>query len=249
MRPIFKTSIKVAILLGVLAYFIFALTTFNRPVQEPACKGLDIVVNDEKNTNFINENEIRELLVKKKLFPEGRAIADIDLAELESVLVASPYIDKALCYTTSDDRVMLQVTPRVPVLHVLNVAGEDFYIDNCGGTMPRGHHVIDLIVMTGHVQRTTAGPLYSPMACVISSDPYWRDQIQEIHVDVTGDLSLTPRVGQHVILLGDTSKIADKLERMRIFQTEGLDKAGWNKYKTISLKYDNQVIATRKQEP
>lgn len=246
MRPVFKTFIKVAILLGVLAYFIFALTTINRPDEEQVCKGLDIVVDDQQQTGFIGENEIRELLVKKKLFPEGKALKDVDLAQLESVLVASPYIEQALCFTTAEGNVTLQVTPRVPIMHVLSAAGEDFYIDDHGGTMPRGHHVIDLIVMTGNVKASTAGPLYSPLAKTITSDPYWCDKIEEIHVDANGEISLTPRVGEHIILLGDTSNISDKLNRMRIFQTEGLDKAGWNRYKTISLKYDNQVIATKK---
>ena len=241
----YKTLLKIVILLGVAAYFIFALTTLNRPKQEPECKGLDIVVKDEQQTDFVNENEIRELLVKKKMFPEGKALKDIDLAQMESVLVASPYIDQALCYTTAEGNVTIQVTPRIPIMHVLNSAGEDFYIDNVGGTMPRAHHVIDLIVMTGNVKRATAGKLYSPLAQVLCADPYWRDQIQEVHVDANGEISLTPRVGNHIIILGDTSKIEDKLSRMKTFQTEGLDKAGWNRYKAISLKYDNQVICTK----
>lgn len=241
-----KTLLKIVILLGVAVYFVFALTTLNRPKQEPECKGLDIVVNDDQRTDFVNENEIRELLVKKKMFPEGRALKDIDLAEMESVLVASPYIDQALCYTTAEGKVTIQVTPRIPIMHVLNAAGEDFYIDNVGGTMPRAHHVIDLLVMTGYVQRATAGALYTPLATTLNADPYWRDQIQEVHVDAAGEISLTPRVGDHIILLGDTSNIKDKLSRMMTFQSEGLDKAGWNRYKTISVKYAGQVIATKR---
>ena len=57
MRPVYKTLLKVVILLGVAAYLVFALTTLNRPQQEPECKGLDIVVNDEQHTDFINEND------------------------------------------------------------------------------------------------------------------------------------------------------------------------------------------------
>ena len=242
----FKTILKIAVLLGVAAYLVFALTTFNRTEEVHACQGLNIVVNDEQGTNFINENEVRELLVSKKVFPEGKPLKDVDLAQLESVLVASPYIDKTLCYATADDKVTIQVTPRIPVMHVLNAAGEDFYIDNRGGTMPRGHHVIDLIVMTGHVNRSTAGRLYSPLALTLSSDSFWNDRIQEVFIAENGDIELIPRVGNHTILLGDTSQLEDKLNRMRTFYTEGLDKAGWNKYKTISLKYNDQVICTRR---
>ena len=168
------------------------------------------------------------------------------MAQLESVLVVSPYIDKALCYATADDKVTIQVTPRIPVMHVLNASGEDFYIDNCGGTMPRGHHVIDLIVMTGHVKRSTAGALYTPLALTLSRDSFWNSRVQEVYVTEAGDIELTPSVGNHTIILGDTSKLEDKLSRMKTFYTEGLDKAGWNKYKTISLKYDDQVICTRR---
>ena len=242
---ILKTFLKVAILLGAAAYFIFALTTFNRGEEGQVCSGLDIIVNDPAHTNFINENEVRELLVAHKLFPEGKALQDVDLTQLESVLTASPYIDEALCYKTANGRLTLQVTPRIPVFHVLNNAGEDFYIDHRGGTMPRGHHKIDLIVMTGDVNKATAGPLYAPMGIALGKDSFWNKQIQEIHVNQDGELEITPRIGNHTILLGDTSCLTDKLHRMRIFYTEGLDKAGWNRYKTINLKFNNQVICTR----
>lgn len=242
----FKTFLKVAILLGAAAYFIFALTTINQSSEEQVCTGLNIIVNDPDSTNFINENEVRELLVSHKMFPERKALKDVDLSQLENVLTASPYIDEALCYKSTDGRVTIQVSPRIPVLHVINNAGEDFYIDHRGGTMPRGHHQIDLIVMTGNVNRKTAGSLYAPMGVTLGQDEFWNNQIQEIHVNNAGELEITPRVGDHTILLGDTSNLQDKLCRMRIFYTEGLNKAGWNKYKTINLKFSNQVVATKR---
>ena len=207
---------------------------------------MDIIIKDEQCTDFINENEIRELLVSKKLFPEGKALDDIDLTNLEKVLTASPYIDEALCFKTAEGRVAIHLTPRVPVLHVLNSEGEDFYIDNRGGTMPRGHHTIDLLVMTGNVPSAKAGPLYSNMGKRLGSDPYWSHQIQEIHVRADGDIELTPIAGDFTILLGDTSNLDDKLSRMRTFYSEGLDKAGWNRYRLINLKFSGQVVAERR---
>jgi cell division protein FtsQ len=53
-------------------------------------------------------------------------------------------------------------------------------------------------------------------------------------------------VGDHIIQLGDASELDSKLSRMRTFYTEGLDKAGWNKYKTINLKFHDQVICTKR---
>lgn len=242
----YKTLFKIIILIGVAAYLVFALVTFNRSAEGHECTGLNIIIDDKHNTNFIGENEIREWLVTNKQFPEGAKLTDINLADIEAILERNPYIDHALCYTTAEDKVAIRVTPRIPLLHVINQNGDDFYIDNQCGTMPRGHHTIDLIIMTGHVPRKTAGQLYSPMARIITEDSYWSNQIQEIHVDADGHIELTPKNGCHIIAFGDTSKVADKLNRLALFYDKGLNKAGWNRYKTISLEYDNQVIATRR---
>ena len=242
----FKTLLKVFIFLGLIAYLIFAFFHLNRNEQGQECTGLEIVIEDTGNRGFLGENEVRELLIASKHYPENELLEDVNLAELESVLVASPYIDKALCFKTVESKVAMHITPRIPVLHVLNDAGDDFYIDNCGGIMPRGHHTINLIVMTGHIDRATAGKRYAPMGVLLSEDEFWNQQIQEIHVTPAGELELTPQIGDHIILLGDTSNLTDKLYRMRTFITEGLDQAGWNRYKAIDLRFKNQVIGVKR---
>ena len=241
-----KTISKICILLGVGAYFIYAIVTSNHSDWNQVCTGLNIAINDPDSTGFIAENEIRELLVANKLFPEGKAMKDIDLAKMEHVLIESPFIDEALCFKAADGHVTIRVTPRVPVLHVLNQSGEDFYIDNHGSIIPRGHHHIDLIVMTGNVPKQTAGKLYAPMGNFLTADTFWNRQIQEIHVNSEGEIELIPRIGEHIILLGDTSQLSDKLSRLKTFYKEGLNKVGWNRYKYISLKFNNQVICTKK---
>ena len=52
-------------------------------------------------------------------------------------------------------------------------------------------------------------------------------------------------MGQHVIELGSTADFQEKLQRLRTFYREGLERVGWNKYKTISLAYDGQVVCTK----
>ena len=85
-----KTLTKICILLGVAGYLIYAVVAFNKTDESKVCTGLDIIVNDKDSTGFINENEVRELLVNNKLFPEGKAQKDIDLVKMEQVLKASP---------------------------------------------------------------------------------------------------------------------------------------------------------------
>ena len=243
----FKTLLKILVLFAMMGYLIYAMVVINRPEQEKSCRGLEITLASSQQQDFVTENEIREILLAKKLYLEGMGLDQVDLGEIERTLTATPYIDEAQCYVTMDDKIAIRVLPRIPVLHVLNNKGEDFYIDNKGAIMPRGHHHTDLVLMTGAVSTATAGGLYAPLGVYLAQHDFWNKQIEQIYVTADGDIELTPRVGNHTIVLGDTSKIDDKLHRMQVFYEQGLKKVGWNKYSRISLKFDNQIVCTRRK--
>ncbi len=242
-----KTFLKIVVLLGLAVYFIMAITLLNSPKEGAVCQGVDTVVDDSLQTGFIRSNEVREILTKAKMFPEGCLLDDIDLKKLEETLLKSPYIDRALCYKTADDRICIRVNPLSPVLHVMNAEGEDYYLDSKGKVMPRNGYQADLVVVTGHVSKEFARKNLTALGRFIQRDAFWNKQIQQINVLKNGEIELTPRIGNHTILLGRASSFREKLARMRTFYTEGLDKAGWNKYAVIDLRYDNQIVCTRRK--
>lgn len=240
-----KTFFKIIILLGLLVYLVFALTLFNEPKEGAICKGVETIVDDSLQTGFISENEVRGLLTRAKLFPEGRKVEEVDLKQLEDTLTASPYIDEALCYKTADNRICIRVRPLSPVLHVMSADGSDYYLDSKGQIMPRSSYCADLAVATGHITPEFARKNLAVLGRFIQHDTFWNRQIQQVNVLANGEIELIPRVGNHVILLGEATHVRKKLNRMRLFYTEGLDKVGWNKYGIINLKYDNQIICTK----
>ena len=57
---------------------------------------------------------------------------------------------------------------------------------------------------------------------------------------------MVPRVGKHIVYLGQPQNVKNKLERLRKFYRHGLNKVGWNKYSRINVEYGNQIICKRK---
>lgn len=84
----------------------------------------------------------------------------------------------------------------------------------------------------------------------------WRNQIEQINVLPNRGIELVPRVGDHIIYLGnlpETSAVEKrelkiqefvnkKMTRLENFYKYGLSQAGWNKYSYINLEFDNQII-------
>ena len=234
------------IVLGVAAYWIAAVTVLNKPEKGMVCDGVEIMINDSLQTGFLQENDILNLLKKEKIDPVGLKMEQIDLNKIESCLLKNKYIEQITCYKTPGGKVCLEVSQRCPILHVMSANGDNYYLDRHGKQMPKSSYAAHLVVVTGRVTPDFARKNLMILGRFIADDPFWRQQIQQINVLESGNVELIPLVGEHIIYLGSPTNIQNKLDRMEKFYTEGLNKAGWNKYSMVNLEYDNQIICKKK---
>jgi cell division protein FtsQ len=56
------------------------------------------------------------------------------------------------------------------------------------------------------------------------------------------ELRFVPRSGNFVVDLGAPSDYDTKLSNLYRFYNKGLDNVGWDKYRSISLRYEGQVV-------
>lgn len=90
----------------------------------------------------------------------------------------------------------------------------------------------------------------------IGADEFWRSQIVQLNVTEAGGRSLRgggrfyrepevefiPRIGDHVVLLGNLDGYERKLDNLMLFYRRAVPVEGWGKWKHINLKYDNQIV-------
>jgi cell division protein FtsQ len=55
-------------------------------------------------------------------------------------------------------------------------------------------------------------------------------------------------VGGQTILLGSVQDFETKLDNLMLVYKKVFSKAGWAMYDTVSLKFKNQVVCTRKKK-
>jgi cell division protein FtsQ len=80
----------------------------------------------------------------------------------------------------------------------------------------------------------------------ISNDDLWNAQFVQLYLNRENEYELIPRVGAHIILLGDMENFSYKLRKLKALYLKGLNKKGWNNYEQINLKYSNQVVCTKR---
>lgn len=80
----------------------------------------------------------------------------------------------------------------------------------------------------------------------IYADSFWNAQIAQVNITNTGKFELVPAIGNHIILLGSTENLAEKLERLYTFYSKAWLQNGIDAYEAIDVRFDNQVVATRR---
>jgi cell division protein FtsQ len=82
-------------------------------------------------------------------------------------------------------------------------------------------------------------------ALFIENDTLWNDQIEQLYVNQQSEIEMVPRVGNQRIILGTADSLQVKFRNLLAFYKKAMPRVGWDAYKTISLKYANQIVCEK----
>jgi len=219
---------------------------------------LQITMKPDTGNYFISKQDVSDMVVKISGNPIGKPLSKINLARMESILRKWPYLEKVQVFAGLDGVLKIQVVQRIPVLRVMNNSFETFFIDSTGTKIP--YHPVpgiappDVIVANGNITEkfNDSNKVHSKeltellaVAKFIRNNSVWNAQFEQCYVDNYGDIILIPRIGKHSIVIGSSENLPQKMENLRVFYEKGLRNIGWDTYSSISLKFQDQVVATR----
>lgn len=237
--------ITILCLLG--GYIIFAYFYFGGKPKDELCTKLEIIVKDNGNDQFIKAEDIEKYINRKKLNPYGKTFGEINTQEIEEAILANKLIKKAEVFTTNSGAVKINIYERKPILRVMTNNGDNYYIDDEGTRMPLSSNYTAYVpIATGSIKEEFAETGLYKFARFLSENSFWNSQIEQIVVSSNENITLIPRVGDHEIILGELSNYESKLDKLMAFYKNGLSESGWNKYSVINLKYDKQVVCTKR---
>lgn len=266
LKPKFRRVLIISVYAVVAAACLVTLGFVNRKQKTLKCRFVDVSIDDNNQHEFIDVSEVGALISKHGHL-EGKPIGSINTSLLEKIILSNPFVDKAEVYSSVDGELHVQVMQRDPVVRIINMHNEQFYIDTEGRFMPvSARYTPPVIVANGYIFNTYAelkindsapdsltdtlsvprviNQVYA-LARYVEADSFWSANTEQIYVNERQELELIPRVGNHRILIGDTTDLSGKFNRLLVFYREGLSKTGWNNYSIINLKFHDQVVCTK----
>lgn len=249
-KPIFKCFAWVVCLAGLVVLMSFV----DGKKKKLVCSNVKILIPGADN--FIEREEIDAILKQSQGSLIGQNLASINFQRIEKNIIANPYIAYATVYADMNGIVQIEIKQRQPILRVINTAGQDYYIDRNGLKMPVSpNFTANVLAANGEIMEHFSGKvdtlitklavdLYK-VALYVKQDTLWDAQIEQLYVNNAKDIELIPRVGNHRIILGTADSLETKMRNLLAFYKKAIPKVGWNTYKTINVKYINQVVCEK----
>lgn len=259
-QKVLRIAKKVFLLLawvGMLGGLVFALAFVNKQEQELTCKKVNVSVYP-LDVRFFNRQRVLEVLrhsigQNRKLI--GLPMKEIDIAKFERELTKQIHIEKAHVFMDMHGELNIKVTQRTPILRVIRFDGNQYYLDRNGYKIPVSEYFTAHVpIANGNIfERYEKGDtvysfvgnqLYN-MASYVDKDPFLKAFIEQIFVRADNELVLVPKLGRAYFVFGTTENLEEKFEKMLVFCREGLNRIGWNKYKSVDLRFKGQVIGKK----
>jgi len=235
-----KNKWRILKILVTVVLFGFLLSFSLKRFNDAKMENVSINMNQGKTpVYFVDEKDIKELV---KQYNPTRKIGDINIPELEKKINLIPFVDSANVYLNLNGNLNVDIKQRVPAFR-LNKDGKDFYVDKKGVEFPisKNFSLPSMLVM-GDVKPSEYEAL-GDLIEKIDKDDFSKKYFIGITKEKE-DYNLLTSDGNYKVEIGDLDNIDLKVRGFKTFVEKYLVDQNTQKYKKISLKYDNQIVTT-----
>lgn len=264
MKKILTIAFWIMLIAGITSLFIFA----NARQDSIICPEFEIVVDYHDAPVLLTQSDIRQQITREKIKVRGQEIGTIESVRIQQLLDRNPFVKKATITIGVNGKVQAHLLQRRPLVRVIDQKGFQFYIDDEGCLMPLSReYPARVVIASGNIKPVmkiskyshddSEEPAYRKLpadlqkiyvaSAALQQDSFCNALVEQIYLSDKGDLEFLPKIGQQLIIMGDTVQLREKLSKLKLFYTNGMKSESWNKYKEINLKYRNQIVCAKSQ--
>lgn len=230
-------------LIGMFGLVIFLFSFTSKRNSERKLKKIVVEFVDE-NSPFITEESVNKLLIENNSSVINIQKDKVDLKGLEQNLNNHNMIQKCEVFVTVDGVLKAVVKQKTPVARVFGPDGS-FYVDYEGYKMPLSDNFTARVpIVSGTINKQNNQDLIKVFR-YIYDDEFLQKNIIGVEVLPGGSLKMRNRNFNYVIDFGKTINVDKKFKNYKAFFQKAVQDSLINNYKTVNLKFTQQVVCTK----
>ena len=203
-----------------------------------------VVKFQSKEPYFLSEQIVNKLLIQNNATVKKQAKSVIDLYKLEEQVLESSYVEKVSLFITVDGNLNTVIKQREPIARILN-GNSSYYIDSQAVKVPISENYSARVPVISGISNEKEVSSLIVLLNRIVDDNFLSKEIIGIELRAQNEYMFTVRSGNYRINFGDLTEIDSKIKKLKAFYSKVFLDSTIHKYKTINIKYHNQVVGEK----
>ena len=231
--------------------------------QNQRCKRVDIQLEKDLEGHFINEKVVERLLVDNGDNPIlGTKFNLLNLRKLEKKVLKNKLIKSCQISRSLGGSLVVRIVKENPIARIISLSGSDskfegLYFDSDGKLFPLSREFTKRVMLVSGSYFVGKKSLKSDkdinliaFITKVNEDPFWKANVTHLIIDSDQNIVFLPLIGDFSVEYGmpKEEELETKLNKIKIFY-QRIAPYNMNKYKSISVKYQNQIVCQLKLPP
>jgi cell division protein FtsQ len=251
----------------VIGAMIFLMGFIDNKNGELRIQQIEVSIQRQSETILLTKEDVMRIIGNSSNNLIGKPFSEINIEQIELAVTGNQYVSEANVYSTIPGNIYIDIVQRMPQVRVINEELEHFYISTDGHLMSlHPSELVKTLIASGFIRdslnravrcekinpeemdsipdKMILSTIYS-LSGLIMGNKFLEAQIEQIYINEDHEIELIPKVGDHIIVIGSCERLEQKLLTLATYYQEGISYNGWDAYKTINLKYKNQIVCTK----
>ena len=241
-----NTILKWTLLIILLGYTAAITVWAHAEASRNACSGIEVVVDGSNKADSVTRNGVLAELAHYPRKIIGVPLESVNTYDVRQFLSRFSNFENVDCVITTDGKLKVSVIPMIPEIRVFSPMGS-YYINKDGKYIAsNAEFYVDVPIVKGVFTNKLPAMYVLPVTRFIESDPVLSELVAMIEVIDEDNIILIPKIQGHVINFGDTTRLQEKKRALMTMYNKIMPYKGWNEYDTMSVRFRNQIVATRR---
>jgi len=189
---------------------------------------------------FITKDSILNLIPKE--YPNKNSI---NINHIESVINSNGFIKNSEAYVSIDGDLIIEIKQRNPIGRIID-DNSTFYIDDESKIMKMSKlYSSNVPVIFNFAESLNYDRVYK-MCDLVYNDEFLKKNVTRINFLKNDNITLNFRNYGFDLIIGEYKNIDKKIENFKAFYYRSVNNETLNKYSTINLQFENQVVCSNK---
>jgi len=192
-----------------------------------------------------------------KSFLSNQILSDsqnINFNYLENKFASISHVQDVAIYKDLIGNLNIGIKQYIPIARIVSGSLSDNYINDEGHIFPISSryskrvlllHINEKFSKDKKLTSSKFGKDLLEMINFINRDEFFSKIISELEINSNKNIVIHPQFSKQKFIFGYPDNLDEKFEKINIFYKKIVPAKGWNTYKTVNVKFKNQIICDK----